>query len=77
MTAKTAIHPSQIEKINQAFTFSERDIAEAKEIVEAFEKAVQQGLGVISINGKMVDAPVAKRAADVLASAGLNEVKGF
>ena len=47
MTAKTAIHPSQIEKINQAFTFSERDIAEAKEIVEAFEKAVQQGLGVI------------------------------
>ncbi len=71
MTAKTAIHPSQIEKINQAFSFSERDIAEAKEIVAEFEKAVKNGLGVISVNGKMVDAPVAKRAADVLKSVGI------
>lgn len=70
MTAKTAIHPSQIENINQVFSYSESEISEAREIVEAFEKATREGLGAVSLNGKMIDMPVAQRAVDILAKAG-------
>lgn len=71
MTAKTAIHPSQIEVINKAFSYSDEEIAEAKAIVDAFDHAVKNGLGAVSFNGQMIDAPVAKRAADILERAGI------
>lgn len=64
-----AIHPSQIPIINQAFTPSETQIAHAKAIIDAFKKNPE--LGVIQIDGKMIDAPHVKQAERLLARAGI------
>lgn len=54
---KWAIHPAQIDIIHEAFTPSADEIASAKRIVDAYEKAdVQGGLGAIMIDDQMVDA---------------------
>lgn len=66
---KFAIHPAQIEPINQAFTPGENEIAEAQRIVEAFDAAVREGHGAVAVDGKMIDPPVAERARNLLARA--------
>jgi citrate lyase subunit beta/citryl-CoA lyase len=38
------------------------EIDKALRIVAAFEQAKQQGLGVVSLGSKMIDAPVVNRA---------------
>ncbi|MEM4185809.1 MAG: CoA ester lyase [Candidatus Caldarchaeum sp.] len=52
---KWAIHPSQIELCNRIYTPSREEVEKAKKIVEAYEKAVAEGLGAISVDGVMVD----------------------
>ncbi len=64
-TGKMAIHPAQAPIINEVFTPSERTIARARAIVKAF--AANPGLGVIGIEGEMVDLPHLKRAERLLA----------
>lgn len=39
---------------------------QAQRIIEAAEEAKRNGLGVVSLNGKMIDAPIIDRAALVL-----------
>jgi len=60
-----AIHPVQVEVINAAFSPSDIEIAWAKRIVELFEK--NPGIGALSLDGKMVDAPHLKQAQRLLA----------
>lgn len=52
---KTLIHPSQVEPCNQVFSPSERELSEAREIVAAFEAAVREGKGVITVGGRMIE----------------------
>jgi citrate lyase subunit beta / citryl-CoA lyase len=59
-----AIHPAQIETINQAFTPSEADIAEARAIVAAFRD--NPDAGTLQIDRKMIDRPHLKLAQRVL-----------
>ena len=56
------IHPRQLKTIHSYFAPDESEIERAKKIVLAFNKAKEQGLGVVSIGTKMIDAPVVKRA---------------
>jgi citrate lyase subunit beta/citryl-CoA lyase len=63
---KFAIHPSQVEIININFSPSSEEIAWARKIIEEYEKALKEGKGTISIDGKMVDVPVYKRALNVI-----------
>jgi citrate lyase subunit beta/citryl-CoA lyase len=70
---KAAIHPSQIEIIHKAFRPDEKDVIRAKRIVEAAEKARNEGKGVISVDGRMVDAPVVARAQRIVGMASLYE----
>jgi citrate lyase subunit beta/citryl-CoA lyase len=42
------------------------EIEKAVKIVEAFEKAQAEGLGVTSLGSKMIDPPVVKRAQKLL-----------
>ncbi|MFM5884112.1 MAG: HpcH/HpaI aldolase/citrate lyase family protein [Novosphingobium sp.] len=65
---RIAIHPDQVETINQAFSPSDEDIAEARKIAAAF--AAQPELGTIGIDGKMYDIPHLKAAHKTLAAAG-------
>ena len=63
-TGMMAIHPAQVSVINAAFTPSEAAIASARRIVDAF--AADPAAGVLSIDGRMVDAPHLKQARRLL-----------
>jgi citrate lyase subunit beta/citryl-CoA lyase len=62
-----AIHPAQVDVINEAFTPSEQELAEAREIVDLFE--ANPGTGVIGFKGAMLDRPHLARARALLALA--------
>ena len=68
-TGKFAIHPDQLEIINQTFSPSQEDIAYALTIVDGWNDAVKKGRGSFDLDGKMVDVPVVKRAQNLLALA--------
>lgn len=61
-----AIHPSQIDIIHSVFNPSDDEVEKARKIIEAFKKAKNEGLGVIKLNGKMIDMPVVQRAVRTL-----------
>lgn len=69
MNAKAAIHPNQIDVINEVFMPSEKQIVWASRVMKANEDAEAKGLGVFSLDGKMVDKPVLDRAKKILAKA--------
>jgi citrate lyase subunit beta / citryl-CoA lyase len=59
-----AIHPAQVDVINAAFTPSEEEVAEAREIVTLF--AANPGVGTIGWKGRMLDRPHLSRAQQLL-----------
>jgi citrate lyase subunit beta/citryl-CoA lyase len=66
---KSLINPRQIELLHKSYEPTEDEIRRAERIVEAAEKAESEGLGVVSLNGKMVDPPVVMNARRILALA--------
>ena len=62
-----AIHPAQVDVINEAFTPSAEERAAAQEIVDLF--AANPGAGTIGYKGAMLDRPYLVRALAVLALA--------
>ncbi|WP_028318486.1 HpcH/HpaI aldolase/citrate lyase family protein [Desulfobulbus elongatus] len=52
---KWAIHPSQIDVINDVFTPSAEEIALAAKVIEANAQAKSEGKGAIAVEGRMVD----------------------
>lgn len=52
---KWAIHPSQIDIINEVFTPSQEEIALAAKVIEANTLAKSEGRGAIAVEGRMVD----------------------
>lgn len=66
-TGKLAIHPRQVAPIQAVFTPSEAQVAWARRVVAAMQQAAG---GVCVVDGRMVDAPVARAARAVLARSG-------
>ncbi len=64
---KIAIHPAQSAIINDAFTPSEEEVSHARRVVDVFER--NPGVGVVGLDGKMLDMPHLKQARNVLAMA--------
>jgi len=62
-----AIHPAQVDIINEAFTPSAAELAAAQEIVDLF--AANPGVGAIGHKGAMLDRPYLARAQALLALA--------
>jgi citrate lyase subunit beta/citryl-CoA lyase len=62
-----AIHPAQVEVINDTFAPSAEEQAAAREVVDLF--AANPGLGTIGHKGSMLDRPHLIRAQAVLALA--------
>ena len=62
-----AIHPAQVDVINEAFTPSAEELAAAQEIVDLF--AANPGVGTIGHKGAMLDRPHLARAQALLALA--------
>lgn len=63
---KGAVHPSQIEIIHECFKPKDEEIEEAKKIIDAIERARKAGEGVATLNGRMIDLPVEKKARKTL-----------
>jgi len=68
-TGKSLVNPRQIEVIHEVFRPTAEEIQHAVEVMDAIKRAREMGTGVISLRGKMVDAPVVTRAARVLRTA--------
>jgi len=52
---KTLIHPSQVEPCNRAFAPSQDELDRAARIIDAFADARQQGRGVVTVDGRLVE----------------------
>jgi citrate lyase subunit beta/citryl-CoA lyase len=63
-TAKVAIHPAQVDVINEAFTPTRADVESANRVIAAFDGA--GSAGVASLDGKMLDRPHYRSAQRVL-----------
>lgn len=64
---RLAIHPAQVEVINEGFSPSAEEIEFARRVVAAFEADPE--LGVVGLDGKMLDIPHFKSAQRTLALA--------
>ena len=62
---KMAIHPAQVEIINEAFTPPPENVEWAKCVLTAADAAEQKGRGVARVDDEMVDAPLISRAETV------------
>jgi citrate lyase subunit beta / citryl-CoA lyase len=69
-TGKQCIHPSQIDTINAAFTPTSEEIARARAELAAWEAAAAAGYGSTRLGDSMIDAPVVRRARQLLAQVG-------
>ena len=60
--AASVIHPSGVPILNEEFTPPRHEVDAAREIVAAYDEAMKNGTGAITVAGKMIDVPVALRA---------------
>lgn len=72
---KSLINPRQIELLHNLFAPTQKEVEQANKIIAAAQEAEQQGFGVVSLNGKMIDMPIIERAKLVLqrAQSGIRE----
>ena len=66
---KSCIHPSQIALANDVFRPGDEDIGAALRVLDAWHAAEKDGVGAIMVDGRMIDAPFAQRAAAIVALA--------
>lgn len=70
-TGMLAIHPAQVEVINDAFMPTDDEISHAQQVVDLF--AANPGAGVLSLDGDMLDRPHLEQAQRLLSLA--NQLK--
>merc|ERR1719401_3417487 len=63
---KWAIHPSQVALANEVFSPSEAEVTKARRILEAMEQAQRDGLGAVSLDGKLIDIASIKQAEQIV-----------
>jgi citrate lyase subunit beta/citryl-CoA lyase len=66
---KSVINPKQIKPVHEIFAPTEKEIKKSVNICRAARDAQKQGIGVISLNGKMIDKPIIERAERTLQQA--------
>ena len=52
---KTLIHPTQVEVANDVWAPSADEVDHAKRVISAFDEAVAEGRGVITVDGRMIE----------------------
>lgn len=62
----SCIHPAIVPLLNEAFSPTADEVAWAERVVTEYAAAQRQGIGAITVDGKMVDVPVAARAEALL-----------
>jgi citrate lyase subunit beta/citryl-CoA lyase len=66
---KTLIHPSQVEPCNRVFAPTAGQIEESRAVLQAWDDAVARGLGVATVNGRMIENLHVENARRILAVA--------
>ena len=56
------IHPSQVPILNEEFRPNPEEVDHARRVVTAYDKALAEGVGAVTVDGKMIDVPVVERA---------------
>ena len=73
---KSLINPKQIRPVHEIFAPTEKEVMQAELMVRAFREAAAQGIGVFTVNGKMVDVafiPGAERTLKLAKACGMYE----
>jgi citrate lyase subunit beta / citryl-CoA lyase len=70
---KMCIYPPQVATVNAAFTPTEKEIALARRVVAAFEKAEREGSSSIQLDGFFIDYPIVYKAQRTLDAARATE----
>ena len=66
---KTLIHPSQVEPANDTWAPSDDEVEHARTVIAAFDEAVADGRGVVTVDGRMIENLHVDNARRVLAVA--------
>lgn len=64
---RTLIHPSQIDACHRAYSPTDAEIADARDVIDAFSLPENRGKGVIRVKGRMVELLHADMARQTLA----------
>lgn len=70
---KQCIHPAQLAVVNATFTPSEAEVAWARGVVSAYERALAEGRGAVGSDGMMIDAANLRMAQTALRAAARRE----
>lgn len=76
---KSLVNPRQIDLLHNAYAPTQDELDHARLVVQAAERAAEDGLGVVSLGGKMIDAPIieaARRTLRYAASSGVRRESG-
>lgn len=63
---KSVINPRQIKPVHDIYAPTAKEIKKAIDVKRAAKEAEERGLGVIALDGKMIDKPIVDRAERVL-----------
>lgn len=63
---KSCIHPLQVAKVHEIFTPTKDELEIALRTVNAAYEAEKKGIGVITVDGKMIDKPIIERAEKII-----------
>jgi citrate lyase subunit beta / citryl-CoA lyase len=58
----SVIHPSQVAILNEEFRPSREEVEHARRVLAAYDRALSEGVGAVTVDGKMIDVPVVERA---------------
>ncbi|ELY2735543.1 citrate (pro-3S)-lyase subunit beta [Cronobacter dublinensis] len=72
---KSLINPRQIDLLHNAYAPTQDEVDYARRVIAAAEEGERNGLGVVSLNGKMIDAPIINHAQVVLERAAASGVR--
>ncbi|WP_226913576.1 aldolase/citrate lyase family protein [Gephyromycinifex aptenodytis] len=59
---KSLINPRQIDLLHNAYAPTQAELDRAHLVIDAADRAAREGLGVVSLGGKMIDAPIVEAA---------------
>ncbi len=66
---KTLVHPGQVEICNEVWAPSKDQVAHAHRVIAAFDEALAEGRGVVTVDGRMIENLHVDNARRVLATA--------
>jgi citrate lyase subunit beta/citryl-CoA lyase len=73
---KMCIYPPQVDVVNRVFTPTDEEVAFARRVVEAFDKAEREGSSSIQLDGFFIDYPIVYKARKTLELVEAVEGKG-